>query len=153
MNPLYRSLWLLALGVLLLGGPGRADDAAAAKRELGRLEGTWEVISFEVQNEKLKLPDRKEQRQLTVRGEKVTLVIREQKIEMRWRVDPGKRPKALDIGYDNGDLKGQTGHAIYALDGDRLTVCIGNPGAKRPTEFRSAPGSDFAVIVYRRAAR
>jgi hypothetical protein len=40
--------------------------------------------------------------------------------------------------------------AIYQLNGDHLTYCIGEPGRPRPTDFTTAPGDGRTLVTLRR---
>ena len=67
-----------------------------------------------------------------------------QLLKVRFRLHPNQQPKAMDMeseGY-HGDLY----HAIYALEGDTLTICRPDD-ATRPTKFASSPGSN--VLLYK----
>src|SRR5262245_3126070 len=46
-----------------------------------------------------------------------------------------------------GPSKGTVMLGIYEFDGDTLKVCFDAEGKKRPTEFKSAPGSAIFVIL------
>jgi uncharacterized protein (TIGR03067 family) len=58
----------------------------------------------------------------------------------------GPHPAHLDIGPP-GDLR----RAIWRLDGDELTICVGEPGAARPADFGSPKGSGQSLVVLRRS--
>jgi uncharacterized protein (TIGR03067 family) len=71
-----------------------------------------------------------------------------------FKLDPTKRPKALDFTSNQGPGKGKTFKGIYELRGDTLKFCLaGSPDQDRPTKFRSKPGSSQLVFVYKRASR
>jgi hypothetical protein len=42
---------------------------------------------------------------------------------------------------------------IYEFDGDKLKVCFDATGKKRPTEFKSPPGSETFVNVHKRVKK
>jgi hypothetical protein len=42
---------------------------------------------------------------------------------------------------------------IYEIDGDTLKVCFDPQGKVRPTEFKSAPGSENFVNVHKRVKK
>jgi uncharacterized protein (TIGR03067 family) len=65
-------------------------------------------------------------------------------------LDPAKKPAAFDLTYTEGDAKGQTGHGIYKIDGDTLTVCMALPG-ERPKDFTTKRGDGLALLVFKRA--
>src|SRR5262245_65584155 len=68
-----------------------------------------------------------------------------------FKLDPAKKPKAMDVTYDDGPNKGKTNHAIYALQGDTLTICRHQqPARERPKEFTSEAGSDRALIKWKK---
>src|SRR5262245_31934843 len=57
---------------------------------------------------------------------------KEQTHEMTFKLDPTKKPKAIDV-----DMNGKPGLGIYKLDGNTLTICHGEDDDPRPTEFES----------------
>src|SRR5207244_4161869 len=58
----------------------------AVKKDLERLQGTWEILSFEIPTGKLDLPKDKKFRTLTIEGNKATLRVRKQEIVMTWLI-------------------------------------------------------------------
>jgi uncharacterized protein (TIGR03067 family) len=68
------------------------------------------------------------------------------------RVDPRATPAAIDFEHTEGALKGQAWQGIYALDGDRLTVCDNapNPDKGRPAAFEATRGSGYVLITFTR---
>jgi len=57
-----------------------------------------------------------------------------------YTTDPRKDPAEVDITGP-----GPTGRAIYRVEGDKLTLCTGQPGADRPKGF-DAPAESTAVL-------
>ena len=58
-------------------------------------------------------------------------------------------PKKMDVtGNDGTELP-----AIYEVSGDIFKACYAVNGASRPTEFKSAEGSDHVFAVYKRKAQ
>ena len=113
------------------------------------MEGTWEFVSAELGGQKL--PDEV--------LKTLTLVLKEEKYTVKSpgpddtgtvRLDPTKQPKELDVMGMEGPNKGKSFPAIYELDGDSLKVCYDLAGKKRPTEFKSAPGTQQFLAVYKR---
>ena len=52
------------------------------------------------------------------------------------------RPETADRGIIRG---------IYQLDGDRLKICLGEPGKGRPAKFETKPGSGHKLLELKRA--
>jgi uncharacterized protein (TIGR03067 family) len=66
------------------------------------------------------------------------------------KLDPSKSPKAIDVKVTEGPAKGALMLGIYEINGDTLKVCFDAEGKKRPTHFKSAPGSATFVNVHKR---
>ncbi len=114
------------------------------------LQGTWTIVSLEVNGETINVSGMKEAR-LTVAGERYSFRMGETRLEMTYKVDPAKKPSTLDMTITEGPMKGQTYHAIYRLANGELTICRHvEPDKDRPTEFASAPRSGLMVIVWKR---
>lgn len=64
-----------------------------------------------------------------------------------FKLDSTQNPKHMDITLEATDLSVK---AIYALEGDRLTICNGRDGV-RPTRFSSTEGGGQVLIIYERA--
>jgi uncharacterized protein (TIGR03067 family) len=59
-------------------------------------------------------------------------------------------PKGLEVKSVAGPNKGKTFRAIYELKGDTMRVCYDLSGTKRPTEFKTAPGTSLYLVTYQR---
>ena len=55
------------------------------------------------------------------------------------RINSSASPAAIDFQHTDGELKGKAWKGIYALDGDRLTICdnAANVDKGRPTTFEA----------------
>ena len=58
-----------------------------------------------------------------------------------------QKPKAMDM--ESEGYHGDSYHAIYALEGDTLTICLPDD-ATRPTKFASSPGSNVLLYTSKR---
>jgi uncharacterized protein (TIGR03067 family) len=134
--------------VLLLGADTPKDPRESADEK--KFQGTWNVVSTVFDGQpapKEKLKGRKvviDRQQLTAfvgdtRGR--TLII---------TLDPKQRPQQIDLKRADRD---EVAQGIYALEGDELKLCYGEPGAKRPTEFASKAGSKVFLLLLRRGGR
>jgi uncharacterized protein (TIGR03067 family) len=142
------------------GAKSKVDEhVEAVRKELERLQGTWEVLTFEIPAGKMDLPEDRALRTLTIDGTKATLRIRKQEIVMTWLIDPTTQPKRLDICYEQrlvegkieeGVFNGKVGPAIYELDGDSMRECSDDPGGLRPTEFSTPRDSQRSMLILKR---
>jgi uncharacterized protein (TIGR03067 family) len=147
-----------ALGTLLcalvLTTPGaRADDKADVEKELKKFEGTWTFESSETGGKELP-PGELKKLILTFEGNKHTVKNGDEVIQVgTQKLDPSKSPKAIDVTMAEGPNKGAVMLGIYEIEGDTLKVCFDPRGKKRPTEFKSAPGSENFVNVHKRVKK
>jgi uncharacterized protein (TIGR03067 family) len=65
-----------------------------------------------------------------------------------FKIDPGKKPKAIDIVALDGPLKGKAVQGIYEVTGDGLKLCFPiREGKSRPKEFESPEGLGYGLFV------
>ncbi len=67
-----------------------------------------------------------------------------------YTLDSSTSPKSITITGTSGPNSGKTIPAIYELKGDTLSICYDLSGAKRPTEFKSIPGTRLYFVTYKR---
>jgi uncharacterized protein (TIGR03067 family) len=140
----------LALCAAVLSAAGDAKQDAAQK-ELKRLEGTWEAVAAVVDGVKQE-PKKGMGHHLVIRGDKYTLEHTDGKSfgKGTLKVDPSKKPKAIDLLPAEGKEEGKAIPCIYDLNGDELRLCVGRIGRPRPTNFAAADGSKHILTTYRR---
>jgi uncharacterized protein (TIGR03067 family) len=151
-----RVLIVLVAGLLVAANAGPQD---AAKRELKKLQGTWRYVSLVISGQPVK--DGLKERTVEIKAKALT----EGRFVRPFRLDPAKKPRAIDItekhtvvSFEGGVQKTVEKEVvvpgIYRLDGDTLTICYdsGGPseGPERPTKFASEPGSHVTLMVLRR---
>ena len=134
----------IALGFVcaaLLAAVVVAEDKPDSEKILGK----WEVVS--VQRGGRALPD-ESLKALSFTFEKGKMIMHrgDQKREFAMKLDPTKKPKAIDV-----DMMGKTGEGIYSLEGDSLKICHGEEGDPRPTEMASKEGTQISLITLKRA--
>jgi uncharacterized protein (TIGR03067 family) len=144
---------LCTLGLLAPGGTGvRADDKADAEKELKKFQGTWTFESVEAGGKKLPT-DALKGSTVTFEGDKYTVKNGDAVLQAATlKLDPSKSPKAFDVTVAEGPNKG-TILGIYEIDGDTLKVCFDPEGKKRPTEFKTAAGSQTTLVVHQRVKK
>lgn len=140
------ALLVLVAGLLLGASP--KDDAS--KADLEKMQGNWKMTSLTVNG--MEAPAEKVQAiRLTVKGDKYTVKVDNRTIELTFKLDAGKKPKTVDLTYDDGDNKGKTNRAIYKLEGDTMTMCRHQqPDQERPKDFDSKAGSNLNLAVWKR---
>jgi uncharacterized protein (TIGR03067 family) len=141
-----RPIGLVAVSALIVADAG--DDAA--KKDLEKFQGNWQLISMERDGKKTPDEDAK----------KITLLIQGKRFILRkdaavisegtMTLDPAKKPKAIDETITTGPNKGKTFSAIYEIDADQHRICFAAAGKERPTAFSSTPGSGQILQIWKR---
>jgi uncharacterized protein (TIGR03067 family) len=130
-----------------------ADDKADLEKEVRKFQGTWTFESSETDGNKLPAGELKGLI-LTFEGDKHTVKKGVEVLRVgTQKLDPSKSPKTIDVTMTEGPNKGTVMLGIYEIDGDTLKVCFDLQGKKRPTEFKSAPGSENFVNVHKRVKK
>jgi uncharacterized protein (TIGR03067 family) len=132
---------LLAVVVLIAADAG--DDAA--KKDLEKFQGNWQLISMERDGKKTPEEDAKKIT-LSIQGNKFVLhkdaaIISEGTMTL----DPTKKPKTIDETITIGPNKGKVFSAIYEIDDEQHKICFAAAGKERPTTFSSENGQTFQV--------
>jgi RNA polymerase sigma-70 factor (ECF subfamily) len=122
-------------------------DAGTPRKDLDALQGVWAANIIE--REGKQAPNEVLQRfRVVFKGNRLTIDER----TATFTLDPGKKPKWIDVVPDEGPAKGKRLPAIYELDGDTLKLCFDNIGVsdQRPTEFRSTAENRLDLLILRR---
>jgi uncharacterized protein (TIGR03067 family) len=143
-----------AVGFVASGGSGTlADEKADLEKEVRKFKGTWTIESSETGGKKLPADELKGFI-VTFDGDKHTVKKGDEVIQVGTQeLDPSKSPKTITVTMTEGPNKGTVMLGIYEFDGDTLKVCFDPEGKKRPTEFKSAPGSPNFVNVHKRVKK
>jgi uncharacterized protein (TIGR03067 family) len=143
------ALLVLAVG-LLLAADAKEDTA---KKELKKLEGTWQVVSMEMDGQK-QPEDEAKQFKVVIKGNKYSLKRGDDTVNQgTFTIDATKKPKTIDIKPSEGDNSGQTMLGIYEQDGDTQKTCYAQPDKKRPTKFSSDDGQTLIVQKRQKAQK
>src|SRR5262245_192813 len=130
-----------------------ADEKAELEKELKKFQGTWTIESsvtggMEIPTDQLK------EFLVTFEGDKHTLKMGDKVIQVgTQKIDPSKSPKTIAVPLTDGSKKETIMLRIYAIDRDTLSARLHPAGKKRPTEFKSAPGSQNFVNVHKRVKK
>jgi uncharacterized protein (TIGR03067 family) len=134
---------LIAFLVCVLIAADAGDDAA--KKDLAKFQGNWQLISAERDGKKTPQEDAKKIT-LTVQGDK--FVLRKDDVvlsEGTMTLDPSKKPKEVDETITTGPNKGKVFSAIYEIDDEQHKICFASAGKERPTAFSSSSGQLLQV--------
>jgi uncharacterized protein (TIGR03067 family) len=136
---------LAAFCVLALIGADKADEKKA-----GDLEGAWTIVTIALDGGDPKAPPEAGKITFLPAG-KLTAQVGADKRELTYTSDPTKKPKQLDMTALDGENKGKTVKAIYVIEGDTLTICMGNNAdVPRPTELAAKKESQVGVYTLKR---
>jgi uncharacterized protein (TIGR03067 family) len=139
------------VALIVVLGLVRAGDAQdAARKEMSRLEGKWSMVSGKSDGREMPKELVKTGRRVAKGGETTVEVGGRVLFKARFRIDPAKKPKAIDYTMTEGPTKGKTQLGIYELDGDTVKFCFAAPGKERPTEFTADEGSQRTLSVWKR---
>jgi uncharacterized protein (TIGR03067 family) len=119
-----------------------------AKKELDKLQGTWSVTAMEMDENQV--PPDSVKGTVTFKGDLMVVAgLSPKPAEHKVKLDPSKKPKSLDVTNDG---KGKLG--IYQLEGDEMKVCLPiGRRTERPTEFKSAKGSNLVIMTLERSKK
>lgn len=141
-----RSLCVTLFLALFLPCISRADDA---KDEAKSLDGTWLASAAELAGGEF--PDEvRKTIKLVIGDGKYTVTVGTNPDKGTVKLDPSKKPKAMDITGTEGPNKGKTFLAIYEKTDDTLKICYDLSGKARPTEFKTKKGTQLFLVTYKR---
>jgi uncharacterized protein (TIGR03067 family) len=142
---------------------GRAADwflvkseplAADVRKELKRLEGTWEVVALVQDGHEKPLEGATGGLQAVITDDERTLRAGATVFSRgRYRIGPAASPRAIDLTITQGSHRGQIVRGIYDLVGDRLRICLAMKGGPRPTAMVSRPDSGHTLMVHQRGKK
>lgn len=117
----------------------------------GELDGTWVPIAADVSGQALVVRELRVARFVLESGG-YEIIDRSDHVVDRGdiRVDRSVFPPAMDIVGLSGPYAGRTMHAIFELNGDRLTVCYDLDGSERPRDMHPHDDQLLLSITYAR---
>jgi len=124
-------------------------DAANAKDDDKKMQGTWKPVSAELGGKPF--PDEVTKTiKLVLNDGKYTVTVGDQTDEGTYKLGPTKKPRELDIVGIKGPNQGKTILAIYDLTDSTLRVCYDLSGKVRPKEFKSMADTPQFLVDYKR---
>ena len=140
-------IWLAPVTLVLAAGPQTPD---AAKKELERLQGTWLMVGLEIDGKDVPA-DKIAETILTIKGDRYSTKVKKTEHECTIRLDPSKKPPAIDMIFTKPGSAPETCAGVYELKGDTLRIARGLTAAqKRPDQFMTWPGTSYFVVTWKR---
>lgn len=144
----FAGLMILTMGVIVF-----AEDSIEEliKKDRKRIEGTWKVVSLEVNGNKS--ADEDARKLSVINGSDGTWRLLSEGVEISRgtsTIDPTRKPKSLDFTASDGGGKGENYFAIYELGENTRKMCFAPPGKDRPTEFKSTAESEHILVTFER---
>lgn len=103
------------------------------------LQGTWQVIDLEANGEK-KPAEEAGELKIVFQDDKIWVVKPTgAEPKLKFKLDPGKNPKNIDLIVQEGKDKGKVAPGIYSLEKGKLRLCLNIFGdlSIRPREFKT----------------
>jgi uncharacterized protein (TIGR03067 family) len=142
-----KALLVLAVVLCAAAAPPQPDEA---KKELARLQGTWEMAGLEVNGEEVP-PKKLAGTTLVIRGDKYTVKVKSTTHATTFKLDPTKNPKAIDMYFPDGPNLPKLSKGVYDLEGDTFRLCRHQtPGEDRPRQIGSWPNTNLFVVTWKR---
>jgi uncharacterized protein (TIGR03067 family) len=142
---------------------GCSANKDAGDRDVKQLEGAWKVVSLTSGAEGDAPQEMIRDMIVVIKGDKWTTISRGQASEENFKLDTAKNPQTIDLTRTpivgvvsdrehpvRPEVNREILPGIYDLDGDRLRICLANPGEKRPSQFPGKPQAGLVVLVLER---
>jgi uncharacterized protein (TIGR03067 family) len=142
---MMRSFISLIAGCGVMLGTSAAQDDLA-KEDLDGFQGVWKYVALENKGKTASGEELKSFIPITFEGNQ-WVQLKDGKGEvLSIKLDPSKKPKAIDLTGLSGGFKGKTILGIYSLEGSSLKICATWDGGERPTAFNAEGGATLIVL-------
>ena len=123
------------------------SGSASANSDIDRLQGEWLPIEI-IANGNKASQEELDRIKVKIKGNRYFVESADPN-QGTFKTIETDTPKRMDVtGEDGTELP-----AIYELSGDTFKACYAVNGASRPTEFKSAEGSDHILVIYKRKSQ
>ncbi len=140
--------FVVLASLVSVAGLAAAPSDELIEREHKRLEGTWRVVSAEVEGTPIPAREFRDL-QLTFKDGKFKAKRGDEEAqEGTYAIDPSRNPREMDITRTNGPAQGQKQLAVYSITGNLLKICSYESGTERPSGFdtRDRPGCTLMTL-------
>lgn len=132
-----------------LGADDRQEKALDSR--ITELQGTWMVLVNDTKDSKTDEEFNKRiDYHMDVEGDRLTWKSKEADEVVRFKIDPTKTPKTLDLDIRKGKPRNL---CIYSIEGDILKICCGHFGRARPSTFDVSKTEGVSLIILKRGKR
>ncbi|WP_395646583.1 TIGR03067 domain-containing protein [Terricaulis sp.] len=108
--------------------------------DLTKLQGAWRVVSLEMNGAGMPVPPAA---RVVIKGARLQSLGMGAVYEGDMTLNEAARTFALT--FSAGPEGGRVNHALYAIEGDQLTLCINVMGGPAPAAFATRPGDGLAL--------
>ena len=143
-------LYVMAMMVSFLGltSASWSDEPTAADNDLGRLQGRWSARAGARREVRVLLEIKGGKATATIKTPHGAKVILTGEVKLDQTTSPRRVDWVNFTGADQQEFPPLRG--IYAIKGDRLTLCNGGLKGGRPSEFKAGDGILSEVVVFER---
>ncbi len=139
---------LRLMGLIVVSLSLAADDTKKADEAAKQIEGAWQGVSLEQDGNK---NDDADNITVEIKGGKYEVKMGDETTgKGKLKLDPAKKPHAMDIMVEEGANSGQTQLGIYEVKDGMLKICFAQADKPRPTEFSAKEGSSNTLVVLKR---
>jgi uncharacterized protein (TIGR03067 family) len=133
---------------------GRAEGLLADldRKDYAKLQGTWELVEVRSGRTATSVAGLGGMG-LVADGERVEIWLSDAQQRFVCRLDPVRRPKAIDCLRVSEGRSFVVWRGIYALEGDRLRVCYTRRRRERPTEFNTSTDAWNTLCTFERVKK
>jgi uncharacterized protein (TIGR03067 family) len=161
-------LAVAALALVRTGAWGGEND-----NDSKRIQGSWGVVAYDQDGKELPA-DILKKMSVTIQSDTITIkpkvvaqrllapkdnktqvevkfTVEEGKAdEAKYRLDTAKKRKVIELTQDAGRGEVQKIQGLYALEEDRLTICLPLPERKLPKKIPDSPAAGLVRLVLKR---
>lgn len=144
-----KSCTLTALVFLTLA---QATAQDAATKDLERLQGSWTMHALEINGKSVSKIQ--ETNLIVKKDEYKTTVKKKEQPGLKFKLDPSKNPKWIDMTQPQPDGTEKVLKGIYKIENDTFVICRGTvPEHERPNQFATWPDTGYFVVTWKKQVK